>query len=74
MNTLVFVLRLIHILGGVFWVGSSIVLGFYVAPTVADGRIGSEIHGSPGDKSQDSCADHRGCDRDRPRRGCAVLD
>lgn len=35
MDTLVLVLRLIHILGGVFWVGSSVILGFYIAPTVA---------------------------------------
>lgn len=35
MNVLVIVLRLIHILGGVFWVGSSIILGFFISPTVA---------------------------------------
>jgi len=35
MNTLVIVLRLIHIVGGVFWVGSSVVLGFFISPTVA---------------------------------------
>lgn len=35
MNTLVIALRLVHILGGVFWVGSSVILGFYIAPTVA---------------------------------------
>jgi uncharacterized membrane protein len=35
MNTLVIALRLLHILGGVFWVGSSLFLGFYIAPAVA---------------------------------------
>lgn len=35
MNELVIVLRLIHILGGVFWVGSSVILGLYIAPTAA---------------------------------------
>ena len=35
MNYLVVGLRLIHILGGVFWVGSSIVFGFFITPAVA---------------------------------------
>lgn len=35
MNYLVIVLRLIHILGGVFWVGGSIILTFFISPTVA---------------------------------------
>ncbi len=35
MEYLKIVLRLIHILSGVFWVGSSIILGFFITPTVA---------------------------------------
>ena len=35
MHTLVIVLRIIHILGGVFWVGSAIFTGFFVSPAVA---------------------------------------
>ncbi len=35
MNYLVIVLRLIHILSGVFWVGGSIILTFFISPTVA---------------------------------------
>ncbi len=35
MNYLVIVLRLIHILGGVFWVGRSLFLGIFISPTVA---------------------------------------
>jgi uncharacterized membrane protein len=35
MKILVLTLRLVHILSGVFWVGSSVFLGFFVTPTVA---------------------------------------
>ena len=35
MEYLKIVLRLNHILSGVFWVGSSIILGFFITPTVA---------------------------------------
>jgi uncharacterized membrane protein len=35
MNILMVVLRLIHILSGVFWVGSSVIFVFYITPTVA---------------------------------------
>lgn len=35
MNYLVIVLRLVHILAGAFWVGSSIFLFFFVRPTLA---------------------------------------
>lgn len=34
MTTLVIVLRLIHIIGGVFWVGTALAMAFFVAPTV----------------------------------------
>ena len=39
MEYLKIVLRLNHILSGVFWVGSSIILGFFITPTVADGKV-----------------------------------
>lgn len=35
MNYLVVVLRLVHILGGMFWVGSSIVFFFFISPAIA---------------------------------------
>lgn len=35
MGYLKLVLRLIHILAGVFWVGGSLVLGLFIGPTVA---------------------------------------
>jgi len=35
MNTLTIVLRFIHIVGGVFWVGSSIFLTVFISPTVS---------------------------------------
>ncbi|MBI2759561.1 MAG: hypothetical protein HYX49_12915 [Chloroflexi bacterium] len=35
MNYLVIVLRLIHILAGMFWVGGSILFKFFIGPTVA---------------------------------------
>jgi uncharacterized membrane protein len=35
MNLLMIVLRLIHVLSGVFWVGASIIFGFYISPAVA---------------------------------------
>ena len=34
MNYLVIVLRLLHIVGGVYWVGSSIILTFFITPSV----------------------------------------
>ncbi len=35
MSHLIIALRLIHILAGVFWVGSALMMTFYVGPTVA---------------------------------------
>jgi uncharacterized membrane protein len=35
MNYLMILLRLIHIIGGVFWVGAALLLQFFVAPAVA---------------------------------------
>ena len=44
MNYLVIVLRLIHILSGVFWVGSSIIFGFFIGPAVqATGEAGQKF-------------------------------
>ncbi len=34
MNTWIIVLRIIHIVGGVFWVGGSLFLGLFIGPTV----------------------------------------
>ncbi len=35
MNSLVIVLRIVHILSGVFWVGGAIILGYVITPAVA---------------------------------------
>jgi uncharacterized membrane protein len=35
MNVLVIVLRILHISGGVFWVGASLVTGIFISPAVA---------------------------------------
>jgi len=35
MNYLVIVLRLLHIISGVFWVGGALMLTFFISPTVA---------------------------------------
>jgi len=35
MHYLTIVLRLLHVVGGAFWFGSSMMMGFYVGPTVA---------------------------------------
>ena len=46
MNYLKEILRLIHIVGGAFWFGSSIIMGFYVGPTVAAiGEAGQKFMG-----------------------------
>ena len=34
MNYLVIVLRIIHILAGVFWVGGTLIMTFFIAPTI----------------------------------------
>ncbi len=44
MNYLVIVLRLIHIVSGVFWVGASLVTAFFITPTVAaTGESGQKV-------------------------------
>lgn len=35
MHYLAIVLRLIHVVGGAFWFGSAIMMGFFISPTVA---------------------------------------
>ncbi len=46
MNYLVIILRLIHILSGVFWVGSAIFSGFIIFPAVgATGEAGKQFMG-----------------------------
>ncbi len=46
MNVLVIVLRLIHILSGVFWVGAAMVSAFFLAPAVAaTGDAGQKMMG-----------------------------
>jgi uncharacterized membrane protein len=34
MKTLIIVLRLVHIVSGMFWIGSSVVFGVFISPTV----------------------------------------
>lgn len=44
MNYFIVILRLIHILGGVFWVGSAVFSGFFVFPAVdATGNAGKKF-------------------------------
>jgi uncharacterized membrane protein len=46
MYLLVILLRLFHILGGVFWVGSALAMNFFVGPTVgATGPSGKQFAG-----------------------------
>lgn len=46
MDTLVLILRLLHIIGGVFWVGGAVAVNFFVAPTMrATGDAGKQFAG-----------------------------
>lgn len=46
MNTLVLILRLLHIIGGVVWVGGALAMNFFVAPTMrATGDAGKQFAG-----------------------------
>jgi len=46
MNYLLLVLRLIHIIGGVFWVGAGLAMNFFVAPSMrATGDVGKQFVG-----------------------------
>ncbi len=46
MNTLIIVLRLLHIVGGVIWVGGAVAMAFFVAPSVgATAEAGQKFMG-----------------------------
>ena len=46
MNYLLLVLRLIHIIGGVFWVGAALLVNFFIAPSMrATGDVGKQFVG-----------------------------
>ncbi len=46
MNVLIIILRLVHILAGVFWVGGAIISSFFLAPAVAaTGEAGQKTMG-----------------------------
>jgi len=46
MHNLTIILRFLHVVGGAFWFGSAIMLGFFVAPTVsAIGEAGQKFMG-----------------------------
>ena len=46
MNYLTLVLRLIHIVGGIFWVGAALTMNFFVGPTLrATGDAGRQFAG-----------------------------
>jgi uncharacterized membrane protein len=46
MNYLVIVLRLLHIIGGVLWVGSALAMNFFIGPTLrATGEAGKQFAG-----------------------------
>ena len=47
MHYLTIILRLIHVVGGAFWFGSAIMVGFFVSPTVAaTGEAGQKFMAS----------------------------
>ena len=46
MNYLVLFLRLVHVLGGIFWVGSALLMNFFIGPTLrATGDAGRQFAG-----------------------------
>ena len=46
MNYLILVLRLVHIVGGIFWVGAALLMNFFVGPTLrATGDAGRQFAG-----------------------------
>jgi uncharacterized membrane protein len=46
MNYLTLTLRLVHIIGGIFWVGAALMMNFFVAPTLrATGDAGKQFAG-----------------------------
>ena len=46
MNTLIIVLRLIHIVSGVFWVGTALLFNFFLTPSIrASGEVGQKFLG-----------------------------
>lgn len=46
MDYLILALRLVHIIGGVFWVGAALVMNFFVGPTLrATGDAGKQFAG-----------------------------
>jgi uncharacterized membrane protein len=46
MNILMLVLRLVHIVGGIFWVGAALLMNFFIAPTLrATGDSGRQVGG-----------------------------
>lgn len=46
MDLLVLILRLLHVIGGVFWVGGAVAMNFFVAPTMrATGDAGKQFAG-----------------------------
>ncbi|MEP7134198.1 MAG: hypothetical protein ABI904_04645 [Chloroflexota bacterium] len=47
MHYLTIVLRFLHVVGGAFWFGSAIMLGFFISPTVAaTGEAGQKFMGA----------------------------
>ncbi len=46
MNIFVLVLRLLHVVGGIFWVGAALLMNFFIAPTIrATGDGGRQFAG-----------------------------
>ena len=45
MNYVLLILRIIHIVAGIFWVGGALMMTFFIGPTAAaTAELRSEIH------------------------------
>ena len=53
MTYLIWLLRIIHIVGGIFWVGGTLTMAFFIAPTVgATARSGTKIRRALDEQSE----------------------
>lgn len=75
MNWLTIVLRLVHVVGGVLWVGFAVFGAFYLVPSIAEtGPEGGKVMARPcrGGVADRHAAAHRRGRRDGDRALCVV--